>query len=188
LYSLHNFSFILPKVNKFRIIKKIHSLDDLHWPERFQINDIRKSLYEYTNAMSGFDRSGIFKHLFTSLELATNSDGDEKNGVRIREGSYQYFKRYDDNHTQLEPATSDNDISKGRRLFDNLISSFNISKDNAEGDKQLLLKAYWISLYFNTDPKFPMPIPTVAGPHDSAKSTLLGTINGGNEMITEGEA
>jgi hypothetical protein len=130
----------------------------------------KKKLYIRSFYQGGTLRYDLMNDKGTYVEI------DEKNGVRICEGSYQYFKRYDDNHAQVEPSTSDDDISKGRRLFDNLISSFNISEDNAEGDKQLLLKAYWISLYFNTDPKFPMPIPTVAGPHDSAKSTLLGTI------------
>jgi hypothetical protein len=73
----------LDETKVLEIIKKIHSLDDLHRPVRFQINDIRKCLSEYTNAMSSFDRTGIFKHLFTSLELATNSDGDEKIGLGL---------------------------------------------------------------------------------------------------------
>jgi hypothetical protein len=72
-------------------------------------------------------------------------------------------------------GVNDRDISKGRALFNNLVSSFNIS-GNETNDKKLLLKVYWIALYFNTSPKFPMPIPAVSGPHDSAKSTLLATI------------
>jgi hypothetical protein len=102
---------------------------------------------------------------------------DGEGGVRICEGSYCYFKRYDNNHAQLAPSicVTDEDVSKGRGLFNNLVSSFNIS-DNETNDKLLLLKAYWIALYFNLNPKFPMPIPAISGPHDSAKSTLLATI------------
>jgi hypothetical protein len=98
-------------------------------------------------------------------------------GVRICEGSYRYFKRYDNNHTQVTPTicVSDKDVSKGMSLFNDLISSFNIS-DNETNDKQLLLRVYLIGLFFNTIPKFPMPIPSVSGPHGSAKTTLLATI------------
>jgi hypothetical protein len=98
-------------------------------------------------------------------------------GVIICEGGYRYFKRHDNIHEQVAPAmcVNDWDISKGRSLFNNLVSSFNIS-DNETNDKILLLKVYWIALYFNTNPKFPMPIPAISGPHDSAKSTLLQTI------------
>jgi hypothetical protein len=100
-----------------------------------------------------------------------------KEGIRICEGSYRYFKRYDNSHAQVAPAicVTEQDVSKGRILFNNLVSSFNIS-DNETNDKMLLLKVYWIALYFNTSPKFPMPIPAISGPHDSAKSTLLATI------------
>ena len=90
---------------------------------------------------------------------------------------YRYFKRHDNNHEQVTPAmcVNDRDINKGRGLFNNLVSSFNISGSETN-DKKLLLKVYWIALYLNTNPKFPMPIPAVSGPHDSAKSTLLATI------------
>ena len=102
---------------------------------------------------------------------------DGQGGVKICEDSYRYFKRYDNNHAQVMPAicVGDEDIDKGRSLFNKLVSSFNIS-DNETQDKILLLKVYWIALYFNTIPKFPMPIPAISGPYGSAKSTLLATI------------
>src|SRR5215204_4960069 len=126
--------------------------------------------------LRSFYENGVLRYDLMDDEWKYVEIGGE-GGVRICEGSYRYFKRYDNNHEQMPPAIclSDEDIGKGRSLFANLVSSFNIS-DNETDDKKLLLKVYWISLFFNTSPKFPMPIPAVSGPHDSAKSTLLATI------------
>jgi hypothetical protein len=126
--------------------------------------------------LRSFYENGILRYDLMADEWKYIEIGGE-GGVRICDGSYRYFKRYDNNHAQATPAicVSDKDISKGRSLFNDLISPFNIS-DNETNDKKLLLKVYWIALYFNTSPKFPMPIPAISGPHDSAKSTLLATI------------
>jgi hypothetical protein len=126
--------------------------------------------------LRSFYENGILRYDLMDDEWKYTEIGGE-GGVRICEGSYCYFKRYDNNHAQLAPSicVTDEDVSKGRGLFNNLVSSFNIS-DNETNDKLLLLKAYWIALYFNLNPKFPMPIPAISGPHDSAKSTLLATI------------
>jgi hypothetical protein len=131
----------------------------------------RRPLY-----LRSFYENGVLRYDLMDEEWKYVEIGG-KEGIRIREGSYRYFKRYDNNHAQVAPAicVTNKDVSKGRCLFNHLISSFNIS-DNETNDKKLLLKVYWIALYFNTDPKFPMPIPAVSGPHDSAKSTLLATI------------
>jgi hypothetical protein len=106
---------------------------------------------------------------------------DGNSGVRICHDSYRYFKRYDNSssgnsRTQVEPVIITDSNREGyKRLFDNLIDSFNILSESSN-DKVLLFKVYWIALYFSTNPKFPMPIPAVSGPHDSAKSTLLTTV------------
>jgi hypothetical protein len=131
----------------------------------------RRPLYLRSFYESGVLRYDLMDDEWKYIEISVGR------GVRICEGSYRYFKRHDNIHEQVTPAmcVNDRDISKGRALFNNLVSSFNIS-GNETNDKKLLLKVYWIALYFNTSPKFPMPIPAVSGPHDSAKSTLLATI------------
>jgi len=45
-----------------------------------QLVNLGKSLSEYESAMLSFDRLIIFKHLFNSLELATNWDGTDRKG------------------------------------------------------------------------------------------------------------
>ena len=46
------------------------------------IHNFQKSLKEYTRAMNGVDQISVFKHLFTSLELAVNCDnGPDRNGA-----------------------------------------------------------------------------------------------------------
>jgi hypothetical protein len=126
--------------------------------------------------LRSFYENGVLRYDLMDDEWKYVEIGVES-GIRVCEGSYRYFKRYDNNHSQVAPAicVSDKDVSKGRSLFNNLVSSFNTS-GNETNDKILLFKVYWVALYFNTSPKFPMPIPAVSGPHDSAKSTLLATI------------
>ncbi len=47
---------------------------------KMELVNLVKSLGEFENAMSVFDRLAIFKHLFNSLELATNWDGKDRRG------------------------------------------------------------------------------------------------------------
>ena len=44
---------------------------------------LSKALSEYENAMTVFPRLMIFKHLFNSLELSTNSDGTDRRGESL---------------------------------------------------------------------------------------------------------
>jgi hypothetical protein len=48
-----------------------------------ELVNLKKSFNEYRNAMSVFDRLMIFKHLFNSLEFATNSDGMDRTGPNL---------------------------------------------------------------------------------------------------------
>lgn len=60
-------------------MKKIDSLDSIT-KTQFQVENVRKSLSAYSFAMSSFSALGIFKHLFSSLELATNCDAYSREG------------------------------------------------------------------------------------------------------------
>jgi hypothetical protein len=60
------------------VIKEIDSFDNITKTPKFQVEDIRKSLSDYSSAMSSFAAIRIFKHLFSSLELATNCDGCDR--------------------------------------------------------------------------------------------------------------
>jgi hypothetical protein len=140
----------------------------------------KKKLY-----LRSFYENGILRYDLMDDKWRYVEINGYDNSVKICEDSYQYFKRYDNNtsdgsssHAQVEPViiTEDN-YNEAKKIFDNLIDSFNILSENeSTNDKKLLLKVYWIALYFNTNPKFPMPIPCVSGPYDAAKSTLLATI------------
>ena len=77
------FQDVLDEASVLEIVKKIDSLDNLSGTVKFQIQDIRKSLTDYFVAMSIFDRGGIFKHLFRSLELSTNCDGRDRIGQSL---------------------------------------------------------------------------------------------------------
>jgi hypothetical protein len=77
------FRDVLDESKVLEIIKKVDSLDNLRGRAKFQVPDIGKSLTEYSAAMSIFDRGGIFKHLFSSLELATNCDGNDRIGQSL---------------------------------------------------------------------------------------------------------
>jgi hypothetical protein len=59
----------------------INKLNSKKFTDNLKINNLRKSLTEYENGMKVFDRLMIFKHLFNSLELATNWDGSDRKSL-----------------------------------------------------------------------------------------------------------
>jgi hypothetical protein len=48
-----------------------------------KLTDLSKALHNYEIAMSVFDALTIFRHLYTSLELATNSDGTDRHNQSL---------------------------------------------------------------------------------------------------------
>lgn len=73
----------LDETRVIEILQKINELENPKLTTNFQIQDLNKSLEEYSAAMSSFDRVGIFKHLFSSLELATNCDGNDRKAAVV---------------------------------------------------------------------------------------------------------
>ncbi len=71
----------LDETKVVQIMKKLDQLENTK--SRLQVGDLKKSLNEYSAAMSSFDRLGIFKHLYSSMELATNCDGHDRSGVGL---------------------------------------------------------------------------------------------------------
>lgn len=69
-----------------KIFKKIQDFDSANSSNIsnnaiIQHADIEKALYEYTQAMESIDRLSKFKHLYNSLELIVNSDGQNRRGM-----------------------------------------------------------------------------------------------------------
>ena len=63
------------------ILSKIKKMKLLTVNSSINIHNFQKSLKEYTSAMNGVDQISVFKHLFTSLELAANCDnGPDRTG------------------------------------------------------------------------------------------------------------
>jgi hypothetical protein len=62
------------------LLKKIHSLNRFSLDTNSVVTNINlaKSLNEYENSFSTFDRLGMFKHLFNAVELSTNWDGKNR--------------------------------------------------------------------------------------------------------------
>lgn len=69
----------------FSTLKQINRLNVEESTENIKKHNLRKSLMEYEEAMKIFDRLMIFKHLFNSLELATNWDGCDRKGLTFDE-------------------------------------------------------------------------------------------------------
>jgi len=69
-------------VSHLELINKVNEadIDTVSGDTKIKLSNLKKSLNEYKNAMSVFDRLMIFKHLFNSLELATNWDGVDRKG------------------------------------------------------------------------------------------------------------
>lgn len=64
------------------ILRKIANLES-NSSCTIKIQDLKKSLDEYKNAMGNFNRLGIFKSLFSALELATNCDNHDRKGIEL---------------------------------------------------------------------------------------------------------
>lgn len=64
-------------------LELINKLNKNKSTENVKVNNLTKSLVEYESAMAVFDRLMIFKHLFNSLELATNYDGCNRYGQSL---------------------------------------------------------------------------------------------------------
>ncbi len=60
------------------VLKKIRKINDGTANSNLKIQDLQKSLRDYYSGTTSFDRLSIFKHLFSSLELATNCDGQDR--------------------------------------------------------------------------------------------------------------
>lgn len=63
-----------------QILDKINTLEGLSVSNSLNVLDLKKSLMAYASAMSSTDRLGIFKHHYSSIELATNCDGVDRVG------------------------------------------------------------------------------------------------------------
>jgi len=61
-------------------LELIQNLKNVNTKNQILIENMRKSISEYIQAMGSFDRISIFKHLFDALELATNYDGKNRKG------------------------------------------------------------------------------------------------------------
>lgn len=62
------------------ILNKISKLEILTVSKNLNIVDLKKSLMVYADAMSSNERVGIFKNLYSSIEIATNCDGVDRAG------------------------------------------------------------------------------------------------------------
>jgi len=83
--SVHITAGFEENLNETQILDILKKLDRLNGTNKtnLQARNIKKSLDEYSAGMSSFDRIGIFKHLYSSMELATNCDGNDRTGSRL---------------------------------------------------------------------------------------------------------
>jgi len=65
------------------LLSKIRQVKNVNVSTNLKVNDLRKSLNEYESSMSTFERLSIFKNLFSSLELSTNYDGNDRMGFDL---------------------------------------------------------------------------------------------------------
>jgi hypothetical protein len=63
-----------------QILEKLIKLDSLSSVLGLKIQDLKKSLDDYSNAMSNFNRLDIFKNLNSSIEHSVNCDGFDRKG------------------------------------------------------------------------------------------------------------
>ena len=69
----------LDEIKMLELLSKILSLKNGKIQTTLKVNNVQKSLNDYQSGMSSFERLGIFKHLFSSLEVSTNCDGNDRN-------------------------------------------------------------------------------------------------------------
>jgi hypothetical protein len=78
------FSDNLDEKKVLEILSKIIQIkDESVVKTKLQTPDLLKALKEYSSAMSSHDRLTIFKHLFSSIELATNCDGQDRKNSKL---------------------------------------------------------------------------------------------------------
>jgi hypothetical protein len=65
------------------VLQKLVSLDILNHISGLKIQDLRKSIYEYSLAMSNFNRLDIFKNLYSSIEHSVNCDNRDRKGIDL---------------------------------------------------------------------------------------------------------
>lgn len=65
------------------LMAKIRKIRSGNAQTSLKITDLQKTLHEYEVGMISFERLGIFKHLFSSLELSTNCDGVDRSGSNL---------------------------------------------------------------------------------------------------------
>lgn len=70
--------------NLNNILKRIQNLPNTHISNLIT-HELQKSLNEFYLATTNFERVSIFKHLYTSIELAVNSDGKNRRGPKLDE-------------------------------------------------------------------------------------------------------
>jgi hypothetical protein len=61
-------------------LELIQNLKNVNTKNQILVENMKKSISEYIQAMGSFDRMSIFKHLFDALELAANYDGKNRQG------------------------------------------------------------------------------------------------------------
>ena len=69
----------LDEITMIEVLSKILSLKNCKVQTTLKVSNVQKSLNDYQSGMSSFERLGIFKHLFSSLEVSTNCDGNDRN-------------------------------------------------------------------------------------------------------------
>ncbi len=87
------------------VLQKIRKINDGTANSNLKIQDLQKSLRDYNSGTTSFDRLSIFKHLFSSLELATNCDGTDRSGQDL-----------DDEISRIS-GTSSSDIEDFRNFY-----------------------------------------------------------------------
>lgn len=82
--SIHITAEVTENLDETLVLYILKKLDRLESPKtHLQVSDIKKAVMEYSAGMSSFDRIGIFKHLYSSMELATNCDGIDRTGSNL---------------------------------------------------------------------------------------------------------
>ena len=73
----------LDESKTLELLSKILSIKNGMGQTTLKVNDLQKSLNEYQSAMFSFEGLGIFKHLFSSLGISTNCDGNDRIGQAL---------------------------------------------------------------------------------------------------------
>lgn len=65
------------------VLNKLLKIENGNVSSNLNIQDLQKALREYNSGTTNFERLGIFKHLFSSVELATNCDGNDRRSSQL---------------------------------------------------------------------------------------------------------